>query len=141
MLGHFFRSAKSAEQQSAGIGAFAANEPVVVSLIGISAVFGHAAAVIELLQISDGLLDGGPYCLSEGNFVFAAGENEIAINHQNKFGIQIFPAVGVLPIEMIYQDKWIFVGDAEIVRDCAFIFADPKVEIVRLLCFPDPNIF
>ena len=73
--------------------------------------------------------------------VGAAAENVVAIDHQYKLGVQVFPVVGVLPAELIDFEKRIFFGCAEVVGNGSFAFAGTKCGLMVLLCLPSPDKF
>src|SRR6202158_3354983 len=123
------------------MGALAAHDPLVVGLVGIAFVFGKAIAiVIVFAEILERFLHGGPGA-SQEFLVFAASEDEIAINYQDKLGIQVFPAIGVLPTELINLLKGIFVGNTQIVGNRAFGFTDTEAELAGVAGFPNPFHF
>src|SRR4029077_5910807 len=129
------------EKEAAGIGAFAAHNPLIVGLVGIAFIFGEAIAiVIVLAEIFEGFLNGGPGGAQEF-LVFAASGDEIAGDPQDELGLQIFPAVGILPTELINLLERIFIGDAEVVRHGTFGFADAEVKLAGVLSFPNPFHF
>src|SRR5207302_4936208 len=99
------------EPESATVGTFTVDDPDVVGLIGIVVILRQAVAgAVVLAEMLERFLYGGPGVFEEGN-ILLAGENVVFVDHQNKFAVQIFPVVGILPTEGVRQFEGIFLGN------------------------------
>ncbi len=78
--------------------------------------------MIKLAKIFDRVLDRGPG-RAEKRLIGATGENVVAIDHQNKFGVQILPVVCILPSRLVDGIEGIALGHAEIMGNSANLFA------------------
>src|SRR5205823_6259811 len=47
----------------------------------------------------------------------------------------------VLPIELVWLNKWVFLRNPQIVRDCSFNFPYLVIQFARLLGLPRPYLF
>src|SRR5579871_4496201 len=134
----FFGRAKGSEPEAAAVGADAANNPGIIGLIGIAAIFGDATAVIELLEIFHRDLHSGPH-IAEELFVGFPGQNIVAVDHQDKFGVEILPIIGVLPAGLVNENEGVAFRYAEIVRDSADFLSLEQDGTARLLRLRDPE--
>ena len=80
-------------------------------------------------------------CIAQKSLVPLSGEHIIAVNHQDKFAVQIFPVIGVLPAELVWLHKWIFLRHTQIVRNRPFRLAHTELQRLGMLCLPIPEIF
>src|SRR4029077_13768185 len=101
--------------------------------------FGDAIAVAVILsKIVERELHRGPG-VAEKLRVGAAAENVVAIDHQYKLGVQVFPVVGILPAELVDFEKRIFFRSTEIMGHGSLAFAGAKRGLMVLLCLPSPD--
>ena len=80
-------------------------------------------------------------CVAQESLILLSGEDIIAVEHQNKLAVQIFPVTGVLPTELVWLHKWIFLRHAEIVRHRSLRLAHTELQRLGMLCLPIPEIF
>src|SRR6202000_2650420 len=105
-----------------GVGTDPTRDPVVIGLVGITAVLRHASAFIELAEGCDGGLAGRPG-LPEKSGLVPAGKDVVAVDHQHELGVEIFPVVRVLPAWFIDSYKWIAFRHSQIMGHSADLFA------------------
>src|SRR5260370_1411379 len=138
MVGGFCGDPQGGRAHPAAVGADAANGPGIVGLIGIAAIFGDAAAVIELPQVGDCFLHGGPHFAKKSGGLTSC-QNIVAIDHQDEFRIQVFPVVSVLPAGFIDRDERVAFGYTKVVGYGTFFLALVQNGLASLLRFPNPE--
>ena len=79
--------------------------------------------------------------VAQKSLILLPGEHVIAIDHQHKFAIQIFPVIGVLPAELVWLHEGIFFRHTEIVRNRSLRLAHAELQRLGMLCLPHPEIF
>ncbi len=136
---NFLRCAQRRQPQTSRIRAVSTHQPGIVGLIRISIVVRNSIAIaIEFPQVHQRFLNRRPG-ITQKFLVLASCQHIVAVNHQHKFRIQIFPAVGVLPTELVDLKKRILCRHSQIVRYCAFRLALPKRQLTSVQRFPDPH--
>ena len=134
----FFSCPQRGKPQAARVSANTLHHPVIVSLVGIAAVLRHAPTVIELAKIFDRVFHRRPG-LAQKLLILATGQDVIAIDHEHKLRVEIFPVIRVLPAGLVDGDEWIAFGYSEIVRHRPNLLALVSNRLPGLLGLPNPQ--
>ena len=97
------------------------------------------SVAVVLLQMFDGLLDGGPGVFQESR-IFSPGEHIIAPYHQHKLAVEVFPVIGVLPTELIRNRERVFLRHAKIMRHGSLGFSHAEFWFTGLERLPNPEV-
>ena len=124
--------AQSSQPETAGVSAHTADHPGVIRLVWIATVFRNSAAMIELAKVLNCGFCRRP-CLAEKCVVGAPCQDVIAINHQYKFGIEIFPVIGILPSWFVHGKKRIALGHSKIMWDGTLLLPHVIVHCLEVL--------